>query len=74
MFSPAGIVTRLRRAVNDHSQPITAGLERGRWQLDHRDITLDKTLGQGQFGVVKAGMYKVRGRAGVAAGRVLRAG
>ena len=59
-FQHIGIVTRLRRAVNDETPPITAGLEHGKWQLDHKDIRLGKTLGSGQFGIVQAGVYKVK--------------
>eukprot|EP00049_Salpingoeca_infusionum_P023142 m.10570 g.10570 ORF g.10570 m.10570 type:complete len:654 (+) comp5587_c0_seq1:251-2212(+) len=53
-----GLVTRLRIALDDKSEPITAGLGHDKWELDPKDIQFIKTLGSGQFGVVKEGLYK----------------
>ncbi|EDQ89876.1 uncharacterized protein MONBRDRAFT_44312 [Monosiga brevicollis MX1] len=53
-----GLVTRLRKPVQDANTPITAGLGHDRWELDAREIELGRELGSGNFGVVRAGVYK----------------
>lgn len=56
----AGMVTRLRHPVSHDkrfSLPIPDYTE-GQWQLDPFELTLEETLGHGQFGVVMGGKWR----------------
>ncbi|MFT7802187.1 tyrosine-protein kinase BTK-like [Arapaima gigas] len=56
----AGLVSRLKHIVSNRvkSAPSTAGLGYGVWEIDPRDLTFIKELGDGQFGVVKYGKWQ----------------
>uniref|UniRef100_A0A3B5PSL6 Tyrosine-protein kinase n=1 Tax=Xiphophorus maculatus TaxID=8083 RepID=A0A3B5PSL6_XIPMA len=55
----AGMVSRLKHIVSNRAQPpSTAGLGYGVWEIDPRDLTFIKELGNGQFGVVKYGKWQ----------------
>ncbi|KAM4622112.1 tyrosine-protein kinase BTK isoform 1-T1 [Polymixia lowei] len=55
----AGMVSRLKYIVSNRAQPpSTAGLGYGVWEIDPRDLTFIKELGNGQFGVVKYGKWQ----------------
>jgi tyrosine-protein kinase Tec len=53
-----GLVTRLRKPVNDRNQPVAAGLGHDKWELDPKEIRFVRDLGSGNFGLVKEGVYK----------------
>ncbi|XP_007571980.1 tyrosine-protein kinase BTK [Poecilia formosa] len=55
----AGMVSRLKHIVSNRARPpSTAGLGYGVWEIDPRDLTFIKELGNGQFGVVKYGKWQ----------------
>ncbi|KAM4585827.1 tyrosine-protein kinase BTK [Fundulus diaphanus] len=55
----AGMVSRLKHIVSNRAQPpSTAGLGYGVWEIDPRDLTFIRELGNGQFGVVKYGKWQ----------------
>uniref|UniRef100_A0A8C6LFS4 Tyrosine-protein kinase n=1 Tax=Nothobranchius furzeri TaxID=105023 RepID=A0A8C6LFS4_NOTFU len=55
----AGMVSRLKHIVSNRpSPPSTAGLGYGVWEIDPRDLTFIRELGNGQFGVVKYGKWQ----------------
>ncbi|XP_037531633.1 tyrosine-protein kinase BTK [Nematolebias whitei] len=55
----AGMVSRLKHIVSNRQRPpSTAGLGYGVWEIDPRDLTFIKELGNGQFGVVKYGKWQ----------------
>ncbi|XP_013859286.1 tyrosine-protein kinase BTK isoform X2 [Austrofundulus limnaeus] len=55
----AGMVSRLKHIVSNRPRPpSTAGLGYGVWEIDPRDLTFIKELGNGQFGVVKYGKWQ----------------
>ncbi|MBN3272520.1 BTK kinase, partial [Polyodon spathula] len=56
----AGMVSRLRHvaALEERHAPSTAGLGHGVWEIDPRDLTFLRELGNGQFGVVKHGKWQ----------------
>ncbi|TRY60145.1 hypothetical protein DNTS_006451 [Danionella cerebrum] len=58
----AGLVCRLKYIVSNRAQsaPCTAGLGYGCWEIDPRQLTFIKELGNGQFGVVKYGKWQGR--------------
>ncbi|KAM9470750.1 tyrosine-protein kinase BTK [Clarias gariepinus] len=58
----AGLVSRLKYIVSNRAQnaPSTAGLGYGVWEIDPRQLTFIKELGNGQFGVVKYGKWQGR--------------
>uniref|UniRef100_A0A4W4G1R1 non-specific protein-tyrosine kinase n=1 Tax=Electrophorus electricus TaxID=8005 RepID=A0A4W4G1R1_ELEEL len=58
----AGLVSRLKYVVSNRTQnaPSTAGLGYGVWEIDPRQLTFIKELGNGQFGVVKYGKWQGR--------------
>uniref|UniRef100_A0AAR2JXV2 Tyrosine-protein kinase n=1 Tax=Pygocentrus nattereri TaxID=42514 RepID=A0AAR2JXV2_PYGNA len=58
----AGLVSRLKYVVSNRTQnaPSTAGLGYGVWEIDPRQLTFIRELGNGQFGVVKYGKWQGR--------------
>ncbi|KAG9478082.1 tyrosine-protein kinase BTK [Eleutherodactylus coqui] len=55
----AGLISRLKYPVcSVRSTPSTAGLGYGSWEIDPKDLTFLKELGNGQFGVVKYGKWR----------------
>uniref|UniRef100_A0A8C2IKA3 non-specific protein-tyrosine kinase n=1 Tax=Cyprinus carpio TaxID=7962 RepID=A0A8C2IKA3_CYPCA len=58
----AGLVSRLKYIVSDRARnaPCTAGLGYGSWEIDPRQLTFIRELGNGQFGVVKYGKWQGR--------------
>uniref|UniRef100_A0A8C1T5R8 Tyrosine-protein kinase n=1 Tax=Cyprinus carpio TaxID=7962 RepID=A0A8C1T5R8_CYPCA len=58
----AGLVSRLKYIVSDRARnaPCTAGLGYGDWEIDPRQLTFIRELGNGQFGVVKYGKWQGR--------------
>ncbi|KAF4085509.1 hypothetical protein AMELA_G00095950 [Ameiurus melas] len=58
----AGLVSRLKYIVSNRAQnaPSIAGLGYGVWEIDPRQLTFIKELGNGQFGVVKYGKWQGR--------------
>ncbi|KAL6480088.1 hypothetical protein MHYP_G00111210 [Metynnis hypsauchen] len=58
----AGLVSRLKYIVSNRTQnaPSTAGLGYGVWEIDPRQLTFIRELGNGQFGVVKYGKWQGR--------------
>uniref|UniRef100_A0A8C2DGU4 Tyrosine-protein kinase n=1 Tax=Cyprinus carpio TaxID=7962 RepID=A0A8C2DGU4_CYPCA len=58
----AGLVSRLKYIVSNRAQsaPCTAGLGYGGWEIDPRQLTFIRELGNGQFGVVKYGKWQGR--------------
>lgn len=58
----AGLVSRLKHIVSNRTQhaPSTAGLGYGGWEIDPRQLTFIRELGNGQFGVVKYGKWQGR--------------
>lgn len=58
----AGLVSRLKYIVSNRAQnaPCTAGLGYGSWEIDPRQLTFIRELGNGQFGVVKYGKWQGR--------------
>ncbi|XP_055034387.1 tyrosine-protein kinase BTK isoform X1 [Misgurnus anguillicaudatus] len=58
----AGLVSRLKHIVSNQTRhaPSTAGLGYGAWEIDPRQLTFIKELGNGQFGVVKYGKWQGR--------------
>ncbi|XP_023647948.1 tyrosine-protein kinase BTK [Paramormyrops kingsleyae] len=56
----AGLVSRLKHIVSNKADkaPSRAGLGYGIWEIDPRDLTFLKELGNGQFGVVKYGKWQ----------------
>nr|XP_033799791.1 tyrosine-protein kinase BTK [Geotrypetes seraphini] len=56
----AGLISRLKYPVSSRSKsaPSTAGLGYGSWEIDPKDLTFLKELGNGQFGVVKYGKWR----------------
>uniref|UniRef100_A0A8C5MPJ8 Tyrosine-protein kinase n=1 Tax=Leptobrachium leishanense TaxID=445787 RepID=A0A8C5MPJ8_9ANUR len=55
-----GLVTRLRYPVCSwkETQPVTAGLSYGKWQIDPTLLTFIEEIGSGQFGVVKVALWQ----------------
>eukprot|EP00047_Mylnosiga_fluctuans_P004690 m.235975 g.235975 ORF g.235975 m.235975 type:complete len:717 (-) comp12911_c0_seq1:102-2252(-) len=53
-----GIVTRLRRAINDANAPISVGLGHDMWELSRDEFELGRELGSGQFGIVQQARYR----------------
>ncbi|XP_057204923.1 tyrosine-protein kinase BTK isoform X1 [Triplophysa rosa] len=58
----AGLVSRLKHIVSNRTEhaPSTAGLGYGGWEIDPRQLTFIRELGNGQFGVVKYGKWQGR--------------
>ncbi|XP_053329658.1 tyrosine-protein kinase BTK [Spea bombifrons] len=56
----AGLISRLKYPVCSvkRSAPSVAGLGYGSWEIDPKDLTFLKELGDGQFGVVKYGKWR----------------
>lgn len=55
----AGLISRLKYPVcSVRSTPSTAGLGYGSWEIDPKDLTFLKELGNGQFGVVMYGKWR----------------
>ncbi|CAH2315664.1 tyrosine- kinase BTK [Pelobates cultripes] len=56
----AGLISRLKYPVCSlrKSAPSIAGLGYGSWEIDPKDLTFLKELGDGQFGVVKYGKWR----------------
>ncbi|KAM8952402.1 tyrosine-protein kinase BTK [Pelodytes ibericus] len=56
----AGLISRLKYPVSSvrKSAPSIAGLGYGSWEIDPKDLTFLKELGDGQFGVVKYGKWR----------------
>ncbi|XP_053554926.1 tyrosine-protein kinase BTK [Bombina bombina] len=56
----AGLISRLKYPVCSMKKnaPSTAGLGYGSWEIDPKDLTFLKELGNGQFGVVKYGKWR----------------
>ncbi|XP_075429175.1 tyrosine-protein kinase BTK [Ascaphus truei] len=56
----AGLISRLKFPVCSvkRNAPSTAGLGYGSWEIDPKDLTFLKELGDGQFGVVKYGKWR----------------
>ncbi|OCT67253.1 tyrosine-protein kinase BTK [Xenopus laevis] len=56
----AGLISRLKYPVCSlrKTAPSTAGLGYGSWEIDPKDLTFLKELGNGQFGVVKYGKWR----------------
>ncbi|XP_078542031.1 tyrosine-protein kinase BTK [Lissotriton helveticus] len=56
----AGLISRLKYPVSSQKKnvPSMAGLGYGSWEIDHKDITFLKVLGNGQFGVVQHGKWR----------------
>ncbi|XP_068182109.1 tyrosine-protein kinase BTK isoform X2 [Antennarius striatus] len=55
----AGMVSRLKHIVSNRARPpSTAGLGYDMWEIDPRDLTFIKELGNGQFGVVQYGKWQ----------------
>uniref|UniRef100_A0A8D0DWT0 Tyrosine-protein kinase n=1 Tax=Salvator merianae TaxID=96440 RepID=A0A8D0DWT0_SALMN len=54
-----GLVTRLRYAVCSWREkaPVTAGLSYGKWVINPQELTFEKEIGAGQFGVVHLGYW-----------------
>lgn len=58
-YNAAGLISRLKYPVcSVRSAPSTAGLGYGSWEIDPKDLTFLKELGNGQFGVVKYGKWR----------------
>eukprot|EP00730_Choanoeca_flexa_P016724 TRINITY_DN7966_c0_g1_i2.p1 TRINITY_DN7966_c0_g1~~TRINITY_DN7966_c0_g1_i2.p1 ORF type:complete len:598 (+),score=144.93 TRINITY_DN7966_c0_g1_i2:94-1887(+) len=57
-LNSGGLATRLRKPVNDLDQPVSVTLGHDKWELDHRELQLGAELGNGNFGVVRRGVYK----------------
>ncbi|XP_067849532.1 tyrosine-protein kinase BTK-like [Heptranchias perlo] len=53
----AGLVSRLRQPVSTETNKAPISID-GEWELDRKEITLLKELGNGQFGVVQLGKWK----------------
>ncbi|KAG8448176.1 hypothetical protein GDO86_015314 [Hymenochirus boettgeri] len=56
----AGLISRLKYPVCSMRKcaPSTAGLGYGSWEIDPKDLTFLKDLGDGQFGLVKYGKWR----------------
>ncbi|XP_069604727.1 tyrosine-protein kinase BTK [Ranitomeya imitator] len=55
----AGLISRLKYPVcSVRNSPSIAGLGYGSWEIDLKDLTFLKELGNGQFGVVKYGKWR----------------
>eukprot|EP00048_Salpingoeca_helianthica_P000662 m.43185 g.43185 ORF g.43185 m.43185 type:complete len:681 (-) comp10742_c0_seq2:331-2373(-) len=57
-LNAGGLVTRLRRCVQEAHAPVSAGLGYGVLELDRSEFSLGKVLGRGQFGQVQQGTHK----------------
>eukprot|EP00052_Salpingoeca_macrocollata_P001091 m.23829 g.23829 ORF g.23829 m.23829 type:complete len:677 (-) comp11095_c0_seq1:50-2080(-) len=57
-LNSGGLVTRLRKSVNDLNAPVTSGLGHEKYEIDPSEITFGKELGSGQFGRVLEGQFR----------------
>ncbi|KAM3848432.1 tyrosine-protein kinase ITK/TSK [Vipera latastei] len=58
-YNAGGLVTRLRYAVSSWREkaPVTAGLRYGKWIINPQELTFEKEIGVGEFGVVHLGYW-----------------
>lgn len=59
-FNAGGLVTRLRQAPACFrtEPPMTHMFSNTQWEIDMRELQLERDLGNGQFGVVKLALYR----------------
>lgn len=57
-LNAGGLITRLRRCIQDVNAPVSAGLGYNVTEVDRTEFTLGKVLGRGQFGQVQQGTHK----------------
>eukprot|EP00041_Stephanoeca_diplocostata_P017981 m.372909 g.372909 ORF g.372909 m.372909 type:complete len:672 (-) comp20879_c0_seq1:254-2269(-) len=56
-LNSGGLITRLRKSLDEASAPPTAGFGHGRWEIPKSQISLGKLIGEGNWGKVYLATY-----------------